>query len=50
MLQIQLAYQKGLCSLHERATKGLVRIQQHQRGREQQRNEMQHEISLGLSR
>ena len=45
-------YQKGLQSLHERATKGLERIQQNQlaREREQQRGEMQHEISLGLSR
>jgi len=43
-------YRKGLCSLHERATKGLDRIQQHQRARERQRDEPQHEISLGLSR
>jgi len=43
-------YRKGLCSLHERATKGLERIRQHQHGREQQRDERQHEMSLGLSR
>jgi hypothetical protein len=45
-------YQKGLCSLHERAGKGLERLQQHQlsRERERQQGDQQLEISLGLSR